>query len=556
MASIIRPVPGEPELTESAYTEARATLALTDEVKADDIQVVADSGSLVAGPGALAGTDPAGPCSPAPMSGGALRRHLTVGDVIALSGAWGTLLAFRDGVSLGRQAVYCTVAVVATLVAMHRAGLYRSRVCALRSLEFVRALASAIIGTAAFVGCQALAGHVSLAGPLLAGAGATAAVLVLRWRFTRWLKARRSVSKFLRTVVLVGTDEDAEALWVLLSEEPELGYRVGAVVGQDRAGAPWSSVAHTAELEEMGPLAARAGASGVIVVASALSASERLRAVNIAQAAGLHVQVWPGLYGLSSRRTRMVPISGIPLLYVEPKRARKWELAVKRAMDLVLATVLGLAFAPVMALAALAIKRFDGGGAVIHRSQRVGRDGVTIEVLKLRTMVPGASQMMVNVEELNERKGGPLFKAANDPRVTKVGRILRATSIDELPQLWNVLNGTMSMVGPRPALLHEVEHFDDELRRRHEMRPGITGLWQVEARDNPSFSAYRRHDLSYVDDWSLGLDVAILASTAHELTVRGFKALAQLAGRPAKASATSGELAAGSSGKLAGGQAG
>jgi lipopolysaccharide/colanic/teichoic acid biosynthesis glycosyltransferase len=112
--------------------------------------------------------------------------------------------------------------------------------------------------------------------------------------------------------------------------------------------------------------------------------------------------------------------------------------------------------------------------------------------------------------------------------VTKVGRILRATSIDELPQLWNVLNGTMSIVGPRPALLHEVEHFDEDLRRRHEMRPGITGLWQVEARDNPSFSAYRRHDLSYVDDWSIGLDVAILASTMHELAVRGGKAFVQL----------------------------
>ena len=156
---------------------------------------------------------------------------------------------------------------------------------------------------------------------------------------------------------------------------------------------------------------------------------------------------------------------------------------------------------------------------------------MTISVLKLRTMVPDAHNMILNVEELNERKGGPLFKATNDPRVTKIGRILRATSIDELPQLWNVLNGTMSLVGPRPALLHEVEHFDEELRRRHEMRPGITGLWQVEARDNPSFSAYRRHDLAYIDDWSLGLDIAIMASTAHEMVVRGAKAFLQLAAR-------------------------
>jgi lipopolysaccharide/colanic/teichoic acid biosynthesis glycosyltransferase len=196
-------------------------------------------------------------------------------------------------------------------------------------------------------------------------------------------------------------------------------------------------------------------------------------------------------------------------------------------MDLVFAAVLGLLTVPILGAAAVAIKLADGG-PVIHRSERVGRDGVTIRVFKLRTMVPDAATMILNVAELNERKGGPLFKASDDPRVTKVGRVLRATSIDELPQLWNVLNGTMSMVGPRPALLHEVEHFDEELRRRHEMRPGITGLWQVEARDNPSFSAYRRHDLSYVDDWSVGLDVAILASTMHELAVRGGKAFVQV----------------------------
>jgi lipopolysaccharide/colanic/teichoic acid biosynthesis glycosyltransferase len=225
----------------------------------------------------------------------------------------------------------------------------------------------------------------------------------------------------------------------------------------------------------------------------------------------------------------MAPVSGVPMLYVEPKRAAKWQLTVKRVSDLVLAAFLVVATAPLLGLAALAIKLSDHG-PIVHRSKRVGRDGTEIDVFKLRTMVPDAHKMLVKIADLNERTGGPLFKATDDPRVTKIGRILRATSIDELPQLWNVLNGTMSLVGPRPALATEVEHFDPELRRRHEMRPGITGLWQVEARDNPSFSAYRRHDLSYVDDWSLGLDVAILATTAHEMVVRAMKALLQLVG--------------------------
>ncbi len=169
--------------------------------------------------------------------------------------------------------------------------------------------------------------------------------------------------------------------------------------------------------------------------------------------------------------------------------------------------------APVLFVAALLIKLEDRG-PVLHRHSVVGRSGVPITVLKLRTMIPNAERLRAHVAALNERTGGPLFKATNDPRVTRIGRVLRATSIDELPQLWNVLNGTMSLVGPRFALPYEVEQFDDELRRRTEMRPGITGLWQSEARDNPSFSVYRRLDLFYVDNWSLSLDFAILANTA------------------------------------------
>jgi lipopolysaccharide/colanic/teichoic acid biosynthesis glycosyltransferase len=114
---------------------------------------------------------------------------------------------------------------------------------------------------------------------------------------------------------------------------------------------------------------------------------------------------------------------------------------------------------------------------------------------------------------INERTDGPLFKASRDPRITRVGSVVRALSIDELPQFFNVLTGTMSLVGPRPALPDEVSQFDVELQRRHAVKPGITGLWQIEARDNPSFHTYRRLDLMYVDNWSIGLDVFILLAT-------------------------------------------
>jgi lipopolysaccharide/colanic/teichoic acid biosynthesis glycosyltransferase len=128
-------------------------------------------------------------------------------------------------------------------------------------------------------------------------------------------------------------------------------------------------------------------------------------------------------------------------------------------------------------------------------------------------MAPDSDQR-ADLEAINERTDGPLFKAAHDPRVTRIGAVVRALSIDELPQLFNVLIGTMSLVGPRPALPHEVAHFDSELLRRHDVKPGITGLWQLEARDNPSFHAYRRLDLLYVDNWSIGLDLYIIVATA------------------------------------------
>ena len=225
---------------------------------------------------------------------------------------------------------------------MERAGLYRSRVCALRSLEAVRVCAASIAGIGAFIGCQALAGHVTVTGPVVAGAAAAAAVLVLRWRFTLWLKGRRSVPKFLRTVVLVGTDEDAEGLWNLLSEEPELGYRVGAVAGEARPGTPWEGLAQCGDLERLGELAQRSGANGVIVVASALSAKERSKAVNLAQAAGLHVQISAGPVRVLGPAHPHGPRLGHPPALCRAQAAPKWELAIKRAMDVTIAIFLGL----------------------------------------------------------------------------------------------------------------------------------------------------------------------------------------------------------------------
>ncbi len=159
------------------------------------------------------------------------------------------------------------------------------------------------------------------------------------------------------------------------------------------------------------------------------------------------------------------------------------------------------------------------GGPVLFRQTRIGLHGRPFTIYKFRTMVPGAEERLAEVRHLNERNS-VAFKATNDPRTTPVGRWLRKTSVDELPQLWNVLNGSMSLVGPRPPLPHEVGEYDIWHRRRLSMKPGITGLWQVEARSEADFDKWVERDLVYIDGWSIWLDLKILMRTLPAVFAR------------------------------------
>jgi lipopolysaccharide/colanic/teichoic acid biosynthesis glycosyltransferase len=194
------------------------------------------------------------------------------------------------------------------------------------------------------------------------------------------------------------------------------------------------------------------------------------------------------------------------------------QVMVKRVFDFVIATVMLIVAAPLFLVIAIAV-RLQDRGPVFFVQKRVGRGGSTFGVLKFRTMRVDAEAQLAKLHAANERSG-PLFKMERDPRVTRVGRLLRETSLDELPQLINVLRGEMSLVGPRPALPSEVANFGADLRQREQVPPGITGLWQVEARDNPSFEAYRRLDLFYVENWSITLDLLIMLGTVEHLVMR------------------------------------
>jgi lipopolysaccharide/colanic/teichoic acid biosynthesis glycosyltransferase len=187
------------------------------------------------------------------------------------------------------------------------------------------------------------------------------------------------------------------------------------------------------------------------------------------------------------------------------------KMACKRIFDLVVGSVVLLVLSPLFLAIAVAILITEGR-PVFYRQQRVGRYGRSFTMLKFRSMVADAHDQLDDLQHHNERTG-PLFKIHRDPRVTRVGRFLRATSLDELPQFFNVLGGTMSLVGPRPALPEERASFPPELLQREVMRPGLTGLWQVEARADPDFDRYRQLDLDYVERWTLWLDVKILVRT-------------------------------------------
>lgn len=441
-----------------------------------------------------------------------LQLRLMILDMVAVVIGWVVLGGLATPAeTLPRRFGPGIAAAAVTLVAMRQLQLYRSRRCARRAEEVARIVVACGWGTLCFFVVRIQAGPLGFEAGI--GAVATVAVVaVLRWQFGHFLRARRAEGLHLREVVLVGSSPDAAALRTMLRSEPELGFRVTGVVGEGADEAVWSDLPSVRSVDDIPRLAELTGANGIVIVPYALTGDVVERAVLAARAAQLHVQIWAGLRGVGSRHLRSVPVSGEPFFYVEPQTTAPWQMAAKRTLDVVGAALGLAAAAPLLAVAALLVKLEDGG-PVLHRGVRIGRDGVPFAALKIRTMRVDGAMTAEALAALNERTDGPLFKATKDPRVTRVGRLLRASSIDELPQLWNVLTGTMSLVGPRPALPDEVVAFDDDLRRRHSVRPGITGLWQVEARRNPSFYAYRRLDLRYVDDWSLRLDLAILAAT-------------------------------------------
>jgi exopolysaccharide biosynthesis polyprenyl glycosylphosphotransferase len=330
----------------------------------------------------------------------------------------------------------------------------------------------------------------------------------------------RRRGRMLRSVVIVGWNHEGRAIADMLTDDPALGYRVvGAVdddAGDDEAAADQPRV--VGRMYEALDAVQRTGANTVIVATTGIDFHEVNSLVRQLSEAGIHVELSSSLRDIAAKRLTVRSLGRFPVAYVEPVQLKGWPATAKRAFDVTLAAMALVVLSPLFVAIALAIKLSAPREPVLFKQERLGKDNSTFKMLKFRTMRTEPQPAVPQVDRSHPR--WPLYKDPADRRITPIGRHLRRLSLDELPQLWNVLRGEMSLVGPRPALPAEAEFWTSDLRQRLIVKPGITGMWQVSGRADASFEAYRRLDLFYVDNWSLWTDLAILVKTVPALLSR------------------------------------
>lgn len=345
----------------------------------------------------------------------------------------------------------------------------------------------------------------------------TAALVTSRWAARKRLHEARSRGEgWSHRVLVVGDAAHVLELVYTLRREPYTGYRVVGACIPDALTAPQQQ--HLGDVPIVGSFrtiveaATAALADTIAVTASGELTASRLRRLGWQlEGSGIDLVVAPALTDVAGPRIHTRPVAGLPLIHVEAPDIHGGGKIIKGLVDRVTAAFLLLAAAPLFMLITVLIK-LDSRGPVIFRQRRVGQDGHEFDVFKFRTMVINADAMLGQLAGLNESTG-LLFKMRRDPRVTRIGRILRKYSLDELPQFINVLLGDMSLVGPRPPLPSEVAQYDGDVARRLLVKPGITGLWQVSGRSDLSWEDGIRLDLYYVENWSLASDLTIMWKT-------------------------------------------
>ncbi len=440
----------------------------------------------------------------------------------AVAGA-AVLAAHRSSLSPSQPLLWAALAlVVAWPLLLAATGAYAERAFGTGSDEYRHVgragfLLLAVLGLVSYAASLDLSrGLVVVAVPAL-----TVATLLVRLAARCWLRALRARGSCTTRVIVVGRGGAVLELVDRVRRERFAGMDVVAacVTPTDRDRVAAALGVPVGGLDDVVAMAGRLGAETIAVTSASETAAQYLRQLSWQlEGTGIELLVAPGLIEVAGPRLHIRPFEGLPLLAVEQPRFEGWRRVVKGGLDRTVAGVALLLLAPVLLGIALAV-RLGSRGPVLYRQERVGVNGRTFTMLKFRSMVVDADRQLGTLTADNI-SDGLLFKMRADPRVTPVGRWLRRLSLDELPQLLNVLGGSMSLVGPRPPLPGEVARYDTQISRRLLVKPGLTGLWQISGRSDLPWEEAVRLDLRYVENWSMALDLLILVKTFRAVLSR------------------------------------
>jgi exopolysaccharide biosynthesis polyprenyl glycosylphosphotransferase len=446
-------------------------------------------------------------------------RQLVFSDAVcatvAIALGWLIHFGFKGDVFTGVYFFWAAVLTMSWLLCLHAVGGYEIRRISTGTLEYQQVLrgCARLIGAAAVVGYLAQIHVARLFVAVVIPVGALLMVLA-RYVIRQGVHARRKRGHWTSAILGVGTSESVRHLAEVTSRNPEAGLVVvGACVEDAEMGSEIAPGVPVVGSVDRAALMAEDLDVDIVAVAGSGLGPRRIRELGWAlEGTGRNMVMAPGLTEVAGPRVHVSPVEGLPLMWVDQPQFTGIRQLIKRLLDVLGSLLLIVASAPVLLLIA-ALVRLSSRGPALYRSIRMGQDGREIKVYKFRSMYRDADKGRADLLELNESEGGMLFKIRTDPRVTPVGRWLRKLSIDELPQLFNVLAGTMSLVGPRPPLPDEVERYESHDHRRLLVKPGMTGLWQVSGRSDLSWDESVRLDLYYVENWSLALDLTIIART-------------------------------------------
>jgi exopolysaccharide biosynthesis polyprenyl glycosylphosphotransferase len=440
--------------------------------------------------------------------------------------ALGTALYVATATRFGRAAIksqgaygqYLWMWLILWMICLAAVGLYERHRTDNRIEEMRHVVHGVTLGAAvAIAGSFFVKFELSRIWAILSWALGLFAVIAGRTVIRFGVRMLRRRGRLRRRAIIVGSGDEARSLASAVEKATWEGVDVIGFVASNIADAVRDG--ESATIENLRDMVLATEATEVLVAAGAVGEGHFAKIVSALDGLPVELRVAPGVEGYLPSRVAVHPLGDRPLLAVERAELRPAARIFKRTLDLALGLPLLILAAPVITLCAIAV-RFDSKGSAFFKQRRVGVDGKAFNVIKLRSMVADAETRRMDIEHANEADGGLLFKMRDDPRVTRVGAFLRRTSLDELPQFFNVLKGDMSLVGPRPPLPSEVEQYDDPLRRRLLVKPGITGLWQVSGRHELSFEDYIRYDLLYVQSWSIALDIFILLKTIPAVLLR------------------------------------